>query len=192
MDLTHSLSIAPTLLAPATFYSATAIAADPKLVPDEPGIYGWWFDDATLNVPDQDSIAVGSRRLLYLGIAPSAPSRSGAASKRTLRDRLKNHTRGPIATSTLRRTLTSLLGGQLGFGVVRLPSGKLAMSRDDEQRLTGWMTDHARVAWMVHPRPWEIESALIVGGPRLPLNIRESADPFRAELQAMRRRLGLQ
>jgi len=190
MDITHSLSLAPALLAPTTFHSAADIATDPKLVPDEPGIYGWWFDDAMLNVPVGESLEIGDRRLLYVGIAPSAPSRSGAASRRTLRDRLKNHTRGPMATSTLRRTLASLLGGQLGLGVLKLPSGKLAMSREDEVRLTGWMTEHARVAWMVHLRPWQVESALIVGGPRLPLNIRESSDPFRAELQALRRRLG--
>jgi hypothetical protein len=190
MDITHSLSSAADLLAPVTFHTAAEIAADPKLVPDAPGVYGWWFDDTLLKVPTEDSIENSRRRLLYIGIAPSPPSSSGAASKRTLRDRLKNHTRGPIAVSTLRRTLTSLLWRQLGLAVCRLPSGKLSLPREDERRLTEWMTAHARVAWMVHPRPWEIESALIVGGPRLPLNIRESSDPFRAELQALRRHLG--
>jgi len=189
MAITYSLSLARDLVAPPGLYRAVDIAADPKLVPDAPGIYGWWFDDTLIGVPMGESLELDGRRLLYVGIAPSAPAKSGLSSKRTLRDRLKNHTRGPIATSTLRRTLTSLVGSSLGLSVTRSSNGKLALSRENEQSLTEWMTLHARVAWMVNSRPWEIESALIKSGPRLPLNIKESSDPYRLELRALRRGL---
>lgn len=189
MDITYSLSFARDLIAPQFLYPPADIAANPKLVPNAPGIYGWWFDDALVGVPNGESLQFDGRRLLYVGIAPSAPARSGVSSKRTLRDRLKNHTRGPIATSTLRRTLTSLVGRELGLSVTRSMNGKLTLSRENEQSLTEWMTFHARVAWMVHTSPWEIESALIKSGPRLPLNIKESSDPYRHELKALRKGL---
>lgn len=189
MAITYSLSLARDLIAPQFLYRAAEIAGNPKLVPDAPGIYGWWFDDALVGVPKSESLDFDGRRLLYVGIAPSAPAKSGASSKRTLRDRLKNHTRGPIATSTLRRTLASLVGSELGLSVARSSNGKLALSRENEQSLTEWMTLHARVAWMVNSSPWEIESALIKSGPRLPLNIKESSDPYRLELKALRRGL---
>jgi hypothetical protein len=178
------------LLAPRAFAMASEIAADPRLVPAVAGIYGWWFEDGALPiVPKQDSLHLDGRRLLYVGIAPSAPSSNGRISKRTLRDRLKNHTRGPVAQSTLRRTLVALLSETLELSPVLLPSGKLSMSRAEEAALTQWMSDHARVAWMLHPAPWILEHALISGGPRPPLNIRDSLDPFRLELKLLRRRI---
>jgi hypothetical protein len=183
--MTYDLGeISGPLLQPASFHSAAEIARDPKLVPDEPGIYGWWFDDAVSDVPLMDSLLVDGRRLLYVGIAPSGAR--GTTGKRTLRDRLKNHCRGPIAHSTLRRTLVSLIGSSLTLVVHRRPSGKPAMSIEDEHRLTGWMDEHLRVAWMTYPQPWELEAALIKSGPRLPLNISGSSDPFAVLLKQRR------
>jgi hypothetical protein len=175
------------LLCPKQFYIATAIAADPRIVPAEPGIYGWWFDNTLPIVPMADSIEVDGRRLLYVGICPSGVQRTSG--NRTLRHRMKNHCRGPIAQSTLRRTLTSLLRETLDL-TVDIRGSKKAMPPEDEQRLTAWMSEHARVGWMPHGRPWELENLLIRGGPRLPLNILGSTDPFVSELRALRRKLG--
>ena len=179
------------LLAPSLFVVAADIAADPHVVPDNPGIYGWWFDEDVLaQVPKTDSLRCDGRRLLYVGIAPSAPSALGRASRRTLRDRLKNHARGPIAHSTLRRTLTVLLDSTLVLAPTRRANGKLTMSHEAELELTAWMSSHARVSWMVHQSPWLVEHQLITQGPRLPLNIRDSPDPFRHELARLRRNAG--
>ena len=58
------------------------------------------------------------------------------------------------------------------------------MSAEDEAKLTRWMEEHARVGWLIAPAPWTIEEELLKHGPRLPLNIRGSSDPFRSELRA--------
>jgi hypothetical protein len=172
------------LLQPAQFHVAREIALTPRIVPDSPGIYGWWFDDAISDVPSQDSLLVGGRRLLYVGIAPSGAR--GTSGKRSLRDRLKNHCRGPIAHSTFRRTIVALIGAQLRLAVYRQPNGKLGLADDGESRLTEWMSTHLRVAWMVHAHPWKLEEALIKSGPRLPLNIMGSDDEFARILKERR------
>ena len=172
------------LLQPAQFHVADKIAISPSIVPASPGIYGWWFDEAISDVPSQESLLVDGRRLLYVGIAPNGAR--GTSGKRTLRDRLKNHCRGPIAQSTFRRTVVALVGEQLGLGVYRQPNGKLGLADDGESRLTEWMSTHLRVAWMVHPQPWELEEALITSGPRLPLNIMGSTDEFARILKERR------
>jgi hypothetical protein len=178
-----SYDVAP-FLQPERFHAADEIALNPAIVPDSPGIYGWWFDDTITDVPLQDSLLVHGRRLLYVGIAPNGAQRT--TGKRTLRDRLKNHCRGRIAQSTLRLTLTSLVGRELGLVVRRRPSGKTELAPGGEQRLSQWMAEHLRVAWLVHPQPWDLEDALIKSGPRLPLNIMGSTDPFARELKARR------
>lgn len=109
---------------------------------------------------------------------------------RSLRDRLRNHVRGPIATSTLRRSLGALLASEFGLILTRSDTGKLRRSAADEERLSAWMEDHARVGWISCSEPWLIEDALITSGPRLPLNFRGSVDPYRHELSAMRAAAG--
>jgi hypothetical protein len=184
-NMTYKINeIARPLLQPAEFHSASEIAVNPKIVPHEPGIYGWWFDEAVADVPRDESLSMDGRHLLYVGIAPNGAR--GTTGKRTLRDRLKNHCRGPIAHSTLRRTVVTLMGAQLELSVYRQPNGKFALPPDHEQRLTQWMAEHLRVAWMVYAHPWELEDALIRTGPRLPLNIMGSSDPFALELKARR------
>jgi hypothetical protein len=157
------------------------LADQPQFVPDEPGIYGWWFDAPPPRVPVERARRLDGFYLLYVGIAPSNP-----ASKRTLRDRLKNHCRGPIAVSTLRRSLAVLLNGKLQLKVTRQLSGKLCMDGDAETRLTNWMDEHARVCWAVTPEPWNLEHHLISTGPPLPLNIKGAHHPFALELKRMR------
>jgi hypothetical protein len=97
----------------------------------------------------------------------------------------------PLASSTLRRTLACLLEAKLKLHLRRRASAKLWMTAADETRLTKWMDTNARVAWLCHDQPWLLEDELIdVGHPRLPLNIRGSSDPFRAELKKLRAAAG--
>jgi hypothetical protein len=183
--MTHSLSRATeALLSPARFVSVQAILEGPTILPRSPGIYGWWFKALPL-VPTEGTLARAGRRLLYIGISPSR--KSTQAGSRTIRDRLLNHCRGPIVCSTLRRTLACLLAAELALCVSRLPSGKMCLQKSDEERLTEWMTRHARVAWTCHDKPWVLEEQLLAAGaPRMPLNIRGSADPFRKILRRLR------
>jgi hypothetical protein len=56
----------------------------------------------------------------------------------------------------------------------------------DEQRLSDWMAQHARVSWVMLPRPWEIERVLIARG-KLPLNVDKSnPHPFVSCLRTIR------
>lgn len=185
--MTYSLNHAASpLLEPTRLWRADEIAADPGLVPARPGVYGWWFDKALVNVPMDGALEREGMSLLYVGIARAAPGRKGKASKRTLRDRLKNHTRGPISTSTLRTTLCALAGPSLGLVVLHEPMRKPFLSATHEAELTSWISSHAGVAWMETEEPWLLEKQLISGGPRLPLNIKGSADPFRSTLSSLR------
>jgi hypothetical protein len=183
--MAHTLSReAETFLEQARFVTPDAIREKPAIVPAEAGLYGWWFDQALGTISEGSHVRNGLH-LLYVGIAPSAPPKDGVK-PRTLRDRLLNHCRGPIATSTLRRTLAALLNADERFSIERAASGKSQMSEEDEAKLTRWMTEHARVTWLTTPVPWMLEKELLDRGPRLPLNIRGSSDPFRKKLTALR------
>jgi hypothetical protein len=60
------------------------------------------------------------------------------------------------------------------------------MSAEDDRRLTEWMSREAMVTWLVCDRPWEVERHILASGPRLPLNIQGSLDPFSRTLSALR------
>jgi hypothetical protein len=61
---------------------------------------------------------------------------------------------GPVASSTLRRTLAVLLKVELDLSISRTKAGKLKMSREHEARLTQWMDENAQVLWAVSSAPW--------------------------------------
>jgi hypothetical protein len=202
--MTHSLlPIAQRAVAPERLHTVSEIRASPATVPREAGIYSWWFRRVPPGVPVDGTLVRGRLRLLYIGIAPRAPSKEkkrvrtskgkkrvrtskGKKRVRTLRGRLLNHCRGPIASSTLRRTLACLLAPDLGFQFFRRSSGKIGMSASDEDKLTRWMDDHVRVGWIECPEPWEVEQTLIASGPHLPLNIQGSRNSFAIHLRALR------
>ena len=98
---------AETFLGQVQFIDVAAIRRDPSIIPADAGIYGWWFD-ATLQEISAGCHVKNGLRLLYIGIAPSGTPKY-SVKMRTLRDRLLNHCRGPMATSTLRRTLAAIL-----------------------------------------------------------------------------------
>jgi hypothetical protein len=185
--MTHSLStVGDALLSPERLYRVAELRDSPTLIPQQGGVYAWWFSKAPPAVSIDKTAVYEDRRLLYVGIAPRKPSAAGSVSGGTLRNRLLNHCRGPLATSTLRRTLAVLLKGELGLDITCTSAGKLKMPPENETRLTLWMDEHARVIWVVHSEPWEIEDHLIQGTTRLPLNIRGSSDPFAKELSKLR------
>jgi GIY-YIG catalytic domain len=189
--MTHSLStLAEGLLHPERLFSVSELRAAPALIPQEAGVYAWWFSKVPPAVPVETTAIHGSRLLLYVGIAPRKPSAAGSVSDSTLRNRLLNHCRGPLASSTLRRTLAVLLAGELDLSIARTKAGKLKMSSEHETRLTKWMDENARVVWLVNATPWELEDHLIQGAVSLPLNIRGSSDPFAKVLSNVRSQAG--
>jgi hypothetical protein len=178
--------MAEVLLHPRRLYGVAELSGAPTLIPQEGGVYAWWFSKAPPGVPIDGTAVHEGRSLLYVGIAPRKPSAAGSVSSRNLRHRLLTHCRGPIASSTLRRTLAVLLAQDLGLSITRATSLKLRMSAEHETRLTQWMNENARVVWLTCSAPWEVEDCLIQGTWRLPLNIRGSFDPYSKELSKLR------
>jgi hypothetical protein len=172
------------LLRPALGWSVGQLRSNLRLVPDQSGIYGWWFRSFPPGVPDEGTLQSDLGHLLYIGIAPNGPK-----SSRTLRNRLRNHIRGPIGSSTLRRTLASLLAIPLKLRFDRTVGGRPVLSPACERRLTDWLDQEARVAWLVCERPWEAERQILATGPKLPLNIQGSSDPFSKVLSGLRAEL---
>ncbi|HCE21055.1 MAG TPA: hypothetical protein DF282_00885, partial [Hyphomonas sp.] len=82
--------------------------------------------------------------------------------------------------------MAALTVSALGYSIVRTGANKLRMPPEDEQRLSLWLGEHARVSWVLHDQPWEVETQLVQSGPRLPMNISQSSDPFRRELSKLR------
>jgi hypothetical protein len=141
-------------------FTVSEICANPTIVPDEPGIYGWWFDAAVLSAQSERTLSRDGLCLLYIGIAPKGPTEHGRKA-RTIRDRLKNHCRGRLCSSTLRRTLAALYAVEQGFEIARLHSGKPFMSTADERRLSDWMNEHAKIGFTATQEPWLIEAEIL-------------------------------
>lgn len=175
------------LFAPASLIRACEILRDRTLIPDIAGIYGWWFDTPLPGVLLDGTLAIGKNRLLYVGIAPRKPSAAGSASKSTLRHRIsRNHLGNRIGSSTLRRSLASLLREELSLAISR-PGRKAMMSREHENLLTEWMIAHASVSILPHDCAWDIEEQLVaLGAPLFPLNMRGANHEFVSTLRALR------
>ncbi|WP_374121860.1 GIY-YIG nuclease family protein [Rhodococcus sp. AH-ZY2] len=125
--------------------------------------------------------------LLYVGISPKAPPKNGRlASSQTLRSRISTHYSGNAEGSTLRLSLGCLLAPTLGIELRRFGSGTRMHFGEGERELSRWMHHHARVAWIVDHRPWELEERLF-GKLVLPLNISGNANcAFSARMSGLR------
>src|SRR5688572_23853962 len=89
-------------------------------VPRSPGVYGCYFREIPPAVPTEGCIVHDDLTLLYVGIAPKAPTQNGRSpSKATLRSRLRYHMRGNAYGSTLRLTLGCLMSERLGIALQR-------------------------------------------------------------------------
>jgi hypothetical protein len=168
---------------PSTFFTVTDVIRTPSAAPDEGGVYAWWFDELP-NVPTEGAREQDGFRLAYVGIASARPG-----SRRTLRRRLRNHCNGPIATSTLRRSLAAVLIHTLDLHPSVAPNNKVKIPDDEEARLSDWLSKHGRVAWTVNSEPWVYEAELLKNGPQLALNIAGNCHEFTSKLRALRRQL---
>ena len=174
---------------PTRVYAREDVLARPSPVPAQAGVYGCWFRQLPPLVVAEDCRQHQGLRLLYAGISPNRPPQNGrAASKQNLRERIRYHYTGNAEGSTLRKTLGCLLDEELRIQLRRVGSGKRLTFVEGEQALSAWMAESAYVSWVVHERPWELESELIAALD-LPLNLQmNSHNQFRSVLTAARAR----
>jgi hypothetical protein len=176
------------LLTPSRVYTRSEVLARPSPVPRSPGVYAWYFDEVPPGVPTEGCHSTEAGVLLYVGIAPKEPPRNGKPpSRQTIWNRLRYHYRGNAYGSTLRLTLGCHLTERLGISLRRVGSGtRLTFTHAGEQRLNEWMAEHARVTWVEHQRPWELEREAI-RRLVLPLNLQDNGhSAYYAALKALR------
>jgi hypothetical protein len=173
------------LLRPSRVYTRAEVLAKDCPVPEESGVYAWYFTEPP--APTDGCHVHAGLTLQYVGISPTKPPQNGKPpSKQRLRKRVRGHFTGNASGSTLRLTLGCLLAEEIGIELRRVGSGNRLTFADGEQVLSKWMAEHARVCWTSHPSPWLFEEELI-GGLSLPLNLQGNrGHPFHAELSKIR------
>jgi hypothetical protein len=139
------------------------------------GVYGWYFRKIPPHIPTKEceyKRRCGRKwKLLYIG--------SGG----NLRSRILNmHFNGVADSSSLRLSLGCLLTRKLDIFLWKIPTneeGKYRFTFDDEgeQRLSKWMADYARVAWIECANYIEVEEQAI-DEYTLPLNTENNKRPF--------------
>lgn len=125
-------------------------------IPARPGLYCWWTleRDAVPGVRGQ-RIAGRDEFLLYVGVSPNSPQ-----SKQNLRSRVGTHARGNIGASTFRFSLAALLWQEQKWRPLWRKDRPLLAPQDNEA-LTRWQALHLRIGWVVRPKPWLVEDAVI-------------------------------
>jgi hypothetical protein len=150
-------------------------------VPSKSGIYAWYIRDLPRLVPTGGCEEGDGAPLVYVGIAPSRPG-----TRDNLKKRLQQHFSGNAEGSTLRLTLGCLLSESLGIELYATGSSGRLTFGDGEGRLSSWMREHARVAFMTCDEPWKVEEELIQDLD-LPLNLKgNERNPFHPTLKAIR------
>lgn len=159
----------------------------PSPVPARPGVYGWYFDVPPPGVPLERTHRTAFGHLLYVGTAPREPRRAdGKPSSQNLRERIRIHFSRNASGSTLRRSLGSLLALELGIQLRRTGKSERLTFGAGEAALSDWMSEYARVCWLVDAEPWRIETELI-SELVLPLNLDQNKhSAFHATLSAGR------
>lgn len=161
--------------------------ARPCPVPNSAGVYAWFFSSCPEGVPTEGCARSRDLTLLYVGISPKAPSKSGILSRQTLRTRIRYHYRGNAEGSTLRLSLGCLLSRSLGIELRRVGSGRRLTFGVGEQILNDWLDENAHVVWLACDEPWSVEEALIRSA-SLPLNLDQNRHHgFHAHLSERRR-----
>jgi hypothetical protein len=174
---------------PARLWTREEVLQRPSPVPAVSGLYAWFFREVPEGVAVQGCVTRDDATLLYVGIAPRAPSASGKISSRTLRTRIRQHYQGNASGSTLRLTLGCLLRERLGIQLCRTGAKDRLTFAEGERKLSEWMAGNAFVCWVEHPRPWEIESQIITEL-HPPLNLAANrTHPFHTNLSALRREM---
>ena len=177
-----NMSVLSALTNPDALHSRSTILTKPCPVPQQRGLYAWYFKSIPPMVPIDGCIIKNGNTLLYAGISPKDEK-----STQNLRKRVTTHFRGNAEGSTLRLTLGTLLTGQSGFPLRRVGSGKrMTFTHLGEQWLDRWMDNNAYVCWIEHSAPWEVEKELIQKT-CLPLNIQDNSHhPFSSKLSELR------
>ncbi|MBG94016.1 MAG: hypothetical protein CL793_01905 [Chloroflexi bacterium] len=171
---------------PSQLYSRSELLEDPSAIPATSGVYGWYFLEIPGITPIDDCIVRQAHTLLYVGISPDKISKPN--SRQNIRKRILTHYKGNAEGSTLRRTLGVLLADKSGFPLRRVGTGKrYTLTHLGEQWLDQWMEENARVCWVTHPTPWDLEGD-ILRDTRCPLNIKDNKhEPFSDSLNKLRR-----
>jgi hypothetical protein len=165
---------------PSRLWARCEVMSKPSPVPAFPGLHAWFFREVPPEVPAEDAIVQHGFTLLYIGIAPP---REGSSN--TLRIRIRQHFSGTAFGSPLRLALGCLLAKELGMELRSVGASRRLTFGSGEERLSEWMAANAFVAWVEHPRPWEIERD-VIADLRPPLNLEgNSAHPFCAELSGI-------
>jgi hypothetical protein len=176
-------------------YTRDEVFSEADPVPTQSGVHGWWFRE----IPGSIDVSGCEQRdgwtLLYVGVSPGPPRADGKPqTPQDLRKRVRYHFGAGNAGadgSTLRKSLGVLLGGELGFALRRVGSGKRQTFAGGEAILTRWMADNAAVSWVLHPEPWHLEAKLIKAL-ELPLNFQDNErNAFAPELKKLRREAGV-
>ena len=180
--------------------TALLVAEPPRpaveaVIPTTPGFYAWWarpkhLVDAIPPIPSVHSLGADGWALLYVGIAPKRPSRTGA--DRTVAARIsKDHRTGNIGGSTFRQSLAALLREHLGL--IAKPGHDRARLVDEKQ-LSAWIDTRCALTIASTVRPWDTEDD-VIRELRAPLNLRPGYHPFRFLVEearsALRRDCGL-
>jgi hypothetical protein len=133
------------------------VLRSPELVSAAPGFYGWWsLRGALPALPHTPHPANHDVSLLYVGISPARET-----SRQTIRSRvIGNHLNGNVGSSTFRFVLAALLLDTLDLHPY-LRGTKVALSRDDNGRLSAWQREHLLLTSCARERPWEIEGEVI-------------------------------
>ena len=134
-----------TPFAESPMYGRPEVLATPCPVPQEPGVYGWWFKRMPTSLNVASCLVRDGQTLLYTGISPKEPAKNGRSSSQTLRNRISYHYRGNAEGSTLRKTLGVLLSNTLGIELRRVGSGTRMTFGAGEARLSDWMATNAYV-----------------------------------------------
>jgi GIY-YIG catalytic domain len=152
-----SAAIFETITTPERLWTPLEILGRPCPVPEEPGVYGWYFRSLPCEMDVSACRRVDGLTLLYVGSASN------------LRRRLCDHCRDR-GGSTLRRTLAALLRDQLELKPGSGTRGNLRIGVDGERRLSEWLAANATVIWAVTPEPETVERQFIEQL-ELPLNL---------------------
>lgn len=179
---------ADALLTPDQLWSRQEVLhTSPSPVPKAPGVYAWYFQQTPPGIDTSQCHFFDGMPMLYVGIAPKRPYKDGRRSRSTLHQRVRYHYRGNAEGSTLRLTLGSLLGEELGIELRRVGSGRRRTFSSGEDALSSWMQRNAFVCWLEHPTPWDIEEQLIARYD-IPLNLDQNRhNRFHPRLTAARR-----
>ena len=176
-------SVEQQILVPDHLWSRKEILAKNCPVPQEPGIYGWYFRNIPKIVPIDECHRYNNLILLYIGISPGT-----SVSNNNLRKRIGFHMNQNAEGSTLRRSLGCILSEELDINLCRVGNGKCyTFGKDGESKLSQWMEMNSFVVWAVISEPWKYEKYFI-NKLKLPLNLKNNPDnEFSTKLKSIRK-----